>query len=110
MTWDDVIERLRTADMAPIEEIYMEHYGKILATQRPEFHGRYFRCTFGQVRCHNVPVEVFLFPSEDHLQEFLEVVGDSPEYASTRNVVLRFPQADGTLIPNILDALSTTTR
>jgi hypothetical protein len=110
MTWDDVIERLRIADMAPVEEIYMEHYGKILAIDRPEFHGRYFRCTFGQVRCHDVHVEVFLFPSEYHLQEFLEVIGHSAQYLSTGNVVLHFPHADGPLIQNILDAVSATPR
>ena len=106
MNWDDVIDRLTAADLKPIEEIYMEHYGKVLTAKRPEFHGRYFRCTYGVVKCSGLRVEVFLFPSEVHLHEFLEVIGDDPWYLATRNAVLHFPECDPALIGNILDAIS----
>src|SRR5690348_6479543 len=102
MTWDDVIDRLEAAGLHPTEEIYMEHYGKVLAAQRPEFHGRNFRCTYGAVRCAGVRVEVFLFPSEGHLQEFLEVIGDDPWYVPIHNVVLHFPESDPAIVDKIV--------
>jgi hypothetical protein len=110
MTWDDVLDRLAAANIKPIEEIYMEHYGKVLATERPEFHGRYFRCTYGILRCDGLRVEVFLFPSETHLQEFLDIIGDDPWYVATANAVLHFPECDPSLIGNILDALRSAPR
>ena len=105
MTWDDVIDRLQAAGLEPQEEIYMEHYGKVLAAQRPEFHGRNFRCTFGALRCEGMRLEVFLFPSEGHLHEFLEVIGDDPWYLSTANAVLHFPECDPATVDKILAAL-----
>jgi hypothetical protein len=105
MNWDDVIDRLRSAGVTLREEIYMEHYGKVLAAQRPEFNGRYFRCTYGVVRCGEVRVEIFLFPSEGHLHEFLEVIGDDPWYLSTSNAVLHFPECDPDAVDNILEAI-----
>ena len=62
MNWDDVLDRLQAADLKPTEEIYMEHYGKVLAVQRPEFQGRYFRCTYGVLLCEGLRLELFLFP------------------------------------------------
>ena len=105
MNWDDVIDRLDIAGVNAKEELYMEHYGKVLAVQRPEFHGRNFLCTFGKVRCEGIPVEIFLFPSDTHLQEFLEVVGDDPWYLSTGNAVLHFPQCDPSTVDRIVGAL-----
>jgi hypothetical protein len=106
MTWDDVIDRLRNAGLTPGEEIYMEHYGKVLAVQRKEFAGRNFRCTYGVIQCEGLRLEVFLFPSEGHLHEFLEVIGDDPWYVPVGNAVIHFPECDPATIDNILDALS----
>jgi len=110
MTWDDLIDRLKAAKLDPIEEIYMENYGKVLATERPEFRGRYFRCTFGVIRLGKLRIEAFLFPSEIHLQEFLEVIGDDPWYVSTANAVLHFPESDPDNIDNILGAIANAPR
>jgi hypothetical protein len=110
MNWDDVIDRLTAAELRPIEEIYMEHYGKVLSTERPDFHGRNFRCTYGVVRCEGLRVEVFLFPSEFHRGEFLEVIGDDPWYIATSNAVLHFPQCDPAVIGDIVNAISGTPR
>src|ERR1051325_11855494 len=101
MNWDDVIDRLTDGGCKPAEEIYMEHYGKLLAAQRPEFHGRYFRCTYGVILCGGVRLEVFVFPSEAHLQEFLEVIGDDGRYLPVQNVVLHLPEGDLAGIGNI---------
>jgi hypothetical protein len=106
MTWDDVMDRLEAAGLRPTEEIYMEHYGKVLAAQRPEFHGRYFRCTYGVIRYEGLRVEVFLFPSESHLREFLEVIGDDPWYLLTANAVLHFPECDPVVVDRILAILA----
>jgi len=110
MTWDDVISRLEAAGLKPVEEIYSEHFGKVLAAQRPEFNGRYFRCTYGVIRSQDIAIEVFLFPSETHLHEFLQVIGDDPWYVWTGNAVLRFPECDPAIIGNILDAIATAPR
>src|SRR5687768_10341116 len=106
MKWDDVLDRLDAAGLRPVEEIYMENYGKVLAAQRPEFQGRYFRCTYGVVHCADLRIEVFLFPSELQMSEFLEVIGDNPWYISTSNGVLHFPECDPAVIDNILEAIS----
>jgi hypothetical protein len=110
MTWDDVLDRLKAANLDPIEEIYMEHYGKVLASQRPEFRGRNFRCTYGVIRCGKLRLEAFLFPSEIHLHEFLEVIGDDPWYISTSNAVLHFPETDPADVDNILGAIANAPR
>ena len=110
MNWDDVIDRLSDAELKPIEETYMEHYGKVLAAQRPEFHGRYFRCTYGVIKCRDVQVEVFLFPSDSHLREFLEVIGDDPWYLTAGNAVVHFPECDPENVDKILTALNSTPR
>ena len=110
MNWDDVIDRLQASGIQPIEEIYMEHYGKVLAAQRLEFSGRNFRCTYGVIRCEGTRIEVFLFPSESHPSEFLDVIGDDPWYAAVRNAVLHFPECDPAVIGDILDALGAAPR
>ncbi len=110
MTWDDVIDRLKIAKLDPVEEIYMEHYGKVLASERPEFRGRNFRCTYGVIRCGKLRLEAFLFPSEIHLQEFLEVIGDDPWYVSTGNAVLHFPETDPDVVDNIIGAIANAPR
>ena len=106
MKWDNVLDRLEAAGLKPVEEFYMENYGKVLAVDRPEFKGRYFRCTFGEVRCAGLLIEAFIFPSELQREEFLEVIGDNPWYIPASNVVLHFPETDPGLIDNILWALS----
>ena len=37
MIWYDVMKRLEDCGLNPVEETYMENYGKILTAQRPEF-------------------------------------------------------------------------
>src|SRR5215471_7364536 len=106
MNWEQVIDRLESAQIKPSEEIYMEHYGKVLAAQRPEFHGRYFRCTYGVIRCDGLRVEVFLFPSEGHLHEFLEVIGSDPWYLTAGNAVLHFPESDPDTVDRIVGAIA----
>ena len=110
MTWDDVIDRLNAAELHPVEEIYMEHYGKVLAATRPQFQGRHFRCTYSVIHCGELRLEVFLFPSEFHLNEFLEVIGDDPWYVATANAVLHFPECDPACVDNIVSALSAAPR
>ena len=110
MIWDDVIDRLHRAGLAPAEEIYMEHYGKVLALERRAFNGRYFRCTYGVVHSEGLRLEVFLFPSEGHLHEFLEVIGDDPWYVATGNAVIHFPECDPATVDKILHALAASGR
>ena len=105
MTWNDVMDRLELAGVKASEEIYMENYGKVLAVQRSEFHGRYFRCTFGAIHCEGIRVEIFLFPSETHLQEFLEVIGGDPWYLPTSNAVLHFPECNPATVDKIVNAV-----
>ncbi len=105
MNWDNVLDRLEAAQFKPVEEIYMEHYGKVLTAEFPEFKGRYFRCTYGALKCGDIRIEVFLFPSEFHRDEFLEVIGNDPRYVSKDNAVLRFPECQPGVIDNILRAL-----
>ena len=85
MTWDDLMDRLKTAALHPVEETYMEHYGKVLAAQRPEFKGYHFRCTYGKVNCAGADVEFFLFPWEGHAEEFMEVVGHEAAWFIRKN-------------------------
>jgi hypothetical protein len=110
MKWDDVRERLQSAGMNPIEDMYMENYGKVLSSERAEFRGRYFKCTYGVVRCNGVRLEVFVFPSEIHRDEFLEVIGDDPWYVPSGNAVLHFPECDPIVVDNILAALAAAPR
>jgi hypothetical protein len=111
MTWNDVLDHMTAAGLKPVEEIYMENYGTILAVERPEFAGRYFRCAYGVVKCGELRTEAFVFPSEIHLQEFLEIVGgDDPWWIARGNVVFHFPPADPVLVGNILDAVSISPR
>jgi hypothetical protein len=105
MNWNDVLDRLSDASLKPSEEIYLENYGKYLAVQRPEFDGRYFRCTYGIVHCEGLKIEVFMFPSQVHLEEFLEVIGGDPWWIARHNLALHFPECDPALVDNILHAL-----
>ena len=105
MTWDDVLTRLRTAGLHPVEETYMENYGKVLAAQRPAFAGRNFRCTYGAARVEGVRIEALLFPSELHLDEFLDLVGPEASRVVYQNTILEFPQSDPALTARVLSAL-----
>ena len=110
MTWDDLLDRLRSADLDPVEEIYMENYGKILARERKEFHGRNFRCTYGVLSCSGLQFEAYVFPSLGHLEDFLAVIGDDPWWIPRQNVVLHFPLSDPAAFAGILDAVSVPAR
>ena len=107
MTWNDVLERMKERGLKPVEETYMEHYGKILAAQRPEFQNRIIRCTYGKVRCAGLDLEIFLFPSENHLQDFMELMGDDPWWVTRENAVLHFPVCDPEIVERVLQAIST---
>ena len=106
MVWSELLDRMTSAGLNPIEEIYVDNYGNTLPLERPEFRGRFFRCARGIIRCGKLRVEVFLFPSEGHLQDFLEVIGDDPWWVAHRNVLLHFPESDPADIENILEAIS----
>jgi hypothetical protein len=106
MTWDELLDRMRQADLNPVEEIYMENYGKLLAVEKPEFAGRYLRCAYGVAECGGVRFETFLFPSEGHLDEFTELIGSDPWWMPRENVVLHFPETDPLLVAKIMEAIS----
>src|SRR5262245_7626423 len=107
MNWDDVLDRLTFAGLQPLEDTYMEHYGKILAVQRPEFSDRIIRCAYGKVRCEQTDLEIFLFPSEVHLQEFMELLTDHQAWTASGNVAIHVPEGDSEssarIVKTILD-------
>jgi hypothetical protein len=108
MTWDEALDRLKKSGLHPIEETYMEHYGKILAVERPEFRGRNIRCTYGLIRLDTLRVEVFLFPSEGQLQDFLEIIGaseSSPSWIASGNLLVHLPACDPTVFDKVAEAL-----
>jgi hypothetical protein len=106
MTFADVLDRLRTAGLNPAEEIYIDNYGNILPMEHPGFKGRFFRCARGVVNCNGSRVEVYLFPSESHREDFLEVIGTDPGWIAHQNVVLRLSQGDPAIMGSILQAIS----
>jgi hypothetical protein len=106
MVWNDLLDRLTSAGLDPVEEIYIDNYGNTLPLDRPEFRGRYFRCARGVIQCRGVRVEAFLFPSEGYLQDFLEIVGADPGWVVHGNALLHFPESDPAAVGAILDALS----
>src|SRR5262245_29245432 len=106
MTWGEVLTRLSDAGLNPVEETYMEHYGKILAAQRSEFKDRYFRCTYGKVLCGGLEVELYLFPWEGGAAEFLEVIGSDRSWFSRDNLVLHFPVWDDAKVNALVQALT----
>src|SRR5262245_46599676 len=107
MNWDDVIERLQLAQLQPIEETYMEHYGKLLAAHRAKFEGRTIRCTYGRLSCGSVSIEIFLFPSKGQLEDFLELMEENPWRMVHDNVALHFPICDPDFVEKVLAALQT---
>ena len=106
MTWNDVLDRLRAAGLKPAEETYMEHYGKVLAANRPEFQNRTIRCTYGRLRCAGLAIEIYLFPSEGQLQDFMELMGDDPWWVVRENAIVHFPVCDPDVVKTILSALT----
>jgi hypothetical protein len=106
MIWYDVMTRLKASGLNPIEEIYMENYGKILSAQRPEFRDRIFKCAHGVVKINGIDVEVYLFPDEVHREEFMDVVGGDPWWLARENAVLHFPESDPAIVTKILDAIT----
>lgn len=110
MTWDDIIDRMRSAELSPVEEIYVDNYGNSLPLDYPEFQGRFFRLARGVVKCNGLKIEAFVFPSEGHLQEFMEVIGDDPWWVVHKNIVLHFPVSDPAVVGNILDSISSPAR
>jgi hypothetical protein len=106
MVWNDLLERLRSAGLNPVEETYVDNYGNTLPLDKPEFHGRFFRCARGVIRCANLRLEVFLFPSETHLQDFLDVIGQDPRWVAHENALVHFPASDPTAPGPIIEAIS----
>jgi hypothetical protein len=105
MVWNDLLDRMKSAGLDPVEEIYIDNYGNTLPLDRPEFRGRFFRCARGVVKCGDLRIEAFLFPSETHLQDFLEVAGDDPGWVAHQNVLLHFPEADPAVVGTIMEAI-----
>jgi hypothetical protein len=106
MTWDDLLERLAAAGLEPVEEIYVDNYGNTLPVEYPRFRGRVFRCARGVMECRGVRIEAYIFPSEVHLEDFLEVIGNDPLWVAHRNAVFHFPEPDSAFIGSILNAVS----
>jgi hypothetical protein len=106
MTWDDILEKLDSAGLHPVEEIYIDNYGNMLSIDHAPFKGRTFRCTRGIVRCGGEPVEIYLFPSESHLQDFVEVMNADLRWVAHENVLFHFPKSDPALVGSILSAVS----
>ena len=105
MIWYDVLKKLEDSGLHPMEETYMENYGKILTAQRPEFRDRFFRCTYGVVRCAGIDVEFYLFPDELHRSEFMDVVGGDPWWLAQDNVVIHCPECDPLIFTRIAGAM-----
>ena len=106
MVWNELLDRLQAAGLKPVEDIYIDNYGNSLPLDRPEFQGRYFRCARGVIRSGGVRVEVFLFPADGYLQDFVEIVGADPWWVAHQNVLLHFPETDPAVIDKFLEALS----
>jgi hypothetical protein len=108
MTWDDVLDRLTDAGLKPIEDTYMENYGKLLAAERPEFQDRVIRCTYGRIRCAgpDLFLEVFLFPSESHVEDFLELMKADTSWLAYDNAAVHFPNCDSSIVEKVLRGLS----
>src|SRR5437764_15437748 len=102
MTWDDVRERLGSAGLAPVEEIYVDNYGNTLPTEYSRFQNRAFRCARGIMKCGGVRFETYIFPSEGQVEDFLEVIGENPLWVASRNVVFHFPESGTAIIDRIL--------
>ena len=106
MIWYDVMTRLKESGLNPVEETYMENYGKILTAQRPEFHDRIFRCAYGVVKLDDLDLEVFLFPDETQREEFMDVVSSDPWWLANTNVVLHFPECDPAIVSKVVSAIA----
>ena len=106
MVWNDLLDRMRSAGLNPVEEIYIDNYGNTLPLDRPEFRGRFLRCARGVIRCGNLRIEAFIFPSENDLQDFLEIAGNDPRWVVHQNALLHFPESDPAVAGSILEAIS----
>ena len=106
MIWYDVMKRLADSGLNPVEETYMENYGKILTAQHSEFRNRIFRCAYGLVKCAGVDVEFYLFPDELHRSEFMEVVGNDPWWMAQHNVVFHCPECDPAIVTKLVRAMN----
>jgi hypothetical protein len=106
MIWYDVVTRLKESGLNPVEETYMENYGKILSAQRPEFRDRSFRCAYGVVKIEGIDVEVYLFPDEIHREDFMDLVGNDPWWLARANIVLHFPESDPAIVTKVLNAIT----
>ena len=105
MVWNDLLDRMRSAGLNPVEEIYIDNYGNTLPLDRPEFRGRYFRCARGVIRSGELRIEVLVFPSEGHLQDFMEILGEDPWWVVHQNVLLHFAESDPAVVGRILEAI-----
>jgi hypothetical protein len=106
MTWHDVLERFESAGLNPIEDTFMENYGKLLSAQQPKFRDRYFRCTFGVLHCGGTRIEVFLFPEPVQAEEFLEIAGTDPWWFNQSNAVLHFTECDPDRVQTVMNAIA----
>jgi hypothetical protein len=104
MTWDDLLERLSSSGLDPIEEVYVDNYGNTLPLEHPKFRGRVLRCARGIMECDGVRIEAYIFPSESQLEDFLEVLGEDPLWVREQNVVFHFRESDSGLIGGIVKA------
>ena len=106
MNWNDVLDRMRDTGLSTIEDTYMENYGKILSLERPEFRDRSFRCAYGRVTCGGIPIEVFLFPSENQLHDFMDIIPSDPWWIPHGNAMLHFSESDPAVVEQIVDAIA----
>ena len=60
----------------------------------------------GDAFCAGLDLEIFLFPSENQLQEFIELAGSDPRLVVRENAVLHFPICDATVVEKIVKAIS----
>jgi hypothetical protein len=60
------------------------------------------------VRCGDITIEAFLFPSENQLEEFMEVIGTDPWWIPYGNVILHFPESHPAAVEEILKAIEQT--
>jgi hypothetical protein len=105
MTWDDILTRLEASGLHPVEETYMENYGKILSAQCPEFRERNFRCTYGVVKCDGIHLELFLLPDEIQRNDFMDVIATDPWWLGSNNFVVHFPECDPDTVTKIMNSM-----
>lgn len=106
MTWEGLLDRLRSSGHSPEELDFMEHYGPIAAARHQALQGRNLRCVFGTLRVDSrTRLEVYLFPSPEDAGEFLSLVGRDPEWQGVGNVVFRSAPGEVVRLSAVLEDL-----